>query len=63
MKTKGTANVIRFAWGSLPVDALDRQTMRDLHVIAAQRGITVEEVISEALHWVLADPEAELEKK
>ena len=55
--------MIRFAWGSLPVDALDRQTMRDLHVIAAQRGITVEEVISEALHWVLADPEAELEKK
>jgi hypothetical protein len=54
--------VIRFAWGSLPVDALDRQTMTELQVIAAERGITVEEVISEALHWVLADPEAELGK-
>jgi hypothetical protein len=62
MKTKGTVNVIKFAWGSLPVDAIDRQTMTELQVIAAERGITVEEVISEALHWILADPEAELGK-
>ena len=47
------AKVIHFKWGSLPVDALNRQTMRELHAVARREGITIEQVMSKALDWCL----------
>jgi hypothetical protein len=52
-----TTTVIKFTWGSLPVDALNRQTMKELRVIANREGTTIEQVMSKALDWVLATPE------
>ena len=54
MKKDRSANVISFTWGSLPVDALDQQTMRDLQIIATREGTTIENVMSKALDWTLA---------
>ena len=54
MTKERPANVIRFTWGSLPVDALNRQTMEELRVIADRKGTTIEQVMSQALDWVLA---------
>jgi hypothetical protein len=51
-------NVIKFTWGSLPVDALNRQTMHELRLIASRQGTTIEQVMSKALQWFLATPEA-----
>jgi hypothetical protein len=63
MKNDCPANVIRFTWGSLPVDALNGQTVRKLRVIAKREGITIEQVISKALDWVLANPERSANRK
>jgi hypothetical protein len=49
--------VIKFTWGSLPIDALKPETMRELRVIANREGATIEQVMSKALHWFLATPE------
>jgi hypothetical protein len=54
MKNGRRANVLTFAWGSLPVDALNRQTIRELEMIASRKGQTIEQVMSEALEWALA---------
>jgi hypothetical protein len=59
MKRQSAAKVIKFAWGSLPADALDRQTMTELRVIANRKGRTIEQVMSAALDWVLSNPGAE----
>ena len=45
--------VIKFKWGSLPVDALNEETMSQLRVIANRRRTTVEQVMSQALDWCL----------
>src|SRR5512133_1087729 len=57
MKKERTANVVTFAWGSLPVDALNPQTMGELQMIASRKRQTIEQVMSEALDWFLAVPE------
>ena len=49
--------VIKFTWGSLPVDALNPQTMQELQLIARRQGTTIEQVMSKALRWVLAAPD------
>jgi len=59
MKRQQPAKVINFTWGSLPVDALNRRTMKQLHVIAHREGTTIEQVMSEALDWILATHEPE----
>ena len=46
---KEAPKVINFTWGSLPVDALNQQTIKELQVIANQKGTTIEEVMSKAL--------------
>jgi hypothetical protein len=51
--------VINFTWGSLPVDALNPETMKALHVIANREGTTIEHVMSKALQWFLCDPRAD----
>jgi hypothetical protein len=51
------ANIITFTWGSLRVDALNRQTIKELRVIADREGTTIEQVMSDALDWVLRTPE------
>ena len=57
MEDKQRLDVINFSWGSLPRDALNQQTMRKLQLIADRKAITSEQVISEALDWVLMAPE------
>ena len=57
MKKDRRTNVITFAWGSLPVDALNRQTMGELQMIAIRKRQTIEQVMSEALDCLLAVPE------
>jgi hypothetical protein len=57
MQNEPSAKVINFTWGSLPVDSLDRQTVGELQMIASRRGVTVEQVMSNALDWFLATPE------
>jgi hypothetical protein len=57
MKKDRTANEITFAWGSLPVDALNPQTMGELQMIARRKRQTIEQVMPEASDWVLAVPE------
>ena len=42
--------------GSLPVDALNPQTISELQMIASRKGQTIEQVMSEALDWFLAVP-------
>jgi len=59
MKKQPPVNVINFTWGSLPVDALDQQTMKLLRIIADRQGTTIEEVISEALDFVIGRRELE----
>jgi hypothetical protein len=49
--------VIKFTWGSLPADMLNRETMRELRVIANREQTTIEQVMSNALPWFLATPE------
>jgi hypothetical protein len=58
MKRQRPAKVINFTWGSLPVDALNRQTMKELQVIADRHGTTIEQVMSKALDWVLGTHDA-----
>jgi len=53
MKKDRLTNVITFTWGSLPVDALNPQTMSELQMIASRKGKTIEQVMSEALDWFL----------
>jgi hypothetical protein len=60
MKNGRRANVLTFAWGSLPVDALNRQTIRELEMIASRKGQTIEQVMSQALEWSLALPKRKL---
>jgi len=50
---KKKQSVIKFKWGSLPVDALNEETMSQLRVIANRRRTTVEQVMSQALDWCL----------
>jgi len=57
MEEKQRADVIRFSWGSLPIDALNRQTMKELQLIARREGTTIEQVMSRALDWCLATHE------
>jgi hypothetical protein len=57
MEDKQRVDVINFSWGSLPLDALNQQTVRKLQLIADRKAITIEQVISEALDWVLTTPE------
>jgi hypothetical protein len=57
MEDKQRLDVINFSWGSLPIDALNQQTIRKLQLIADRKAITIEQVISEALDWVLTTPE------
>jgi type IV secretory pathway VirD2 relaxase len=57
MEEKQRAEVIRFSWGSLSVDALNQQTMGELELIARREGTTIEQVISRALDWCLATHE------
>jgi len=59
MKKQSTAKMMRFAWGSLPADALDRQTMTELRLIANRKRTTIETVMSAALDWVLSNPGTE----
>jgi hypothetical protein len=47
-------NVLTFTWGSLPVHALNPQTISELRMVASRKGQTIEQVISEALEWALA---------
>jgi len=54
---KKKQSVIKFKWGSLPVDALNEETMSQLRVIAHRRRTTVEQVMSQALDWCLATHE------
>ena len=56
MKRYRLANVMTFAGGSLPVDALNPQTISELQMIASRKGQTIEQVMSEALDWFLAVP-------
>ena len=56
MKHGRRANVLTFAWGSLPVGALDRRTIRELELIASRKSQTIEQVMSEALEWSLGVP-------
>jgi hypothetical protein len=49
--------VINFEWGSLLVDTVNRQTMRELQLIAKREGTMIEHVMSEALDWVLVTDE------
>jgi hypothetical protein len=57
MKEQPSANVFRFTWGSLPADALNGRTIRQLRVIANREGTTIEQVMSKALEWCLATPD------
>jgi hypothetical protein len=63
MKKQRTAKVINFTGGSFLAEALDRQTMSLLRVIAARKGITTEQLMSEALNWFLARRETQLKPK
>jgi len=47
--------VIDFKWGSLPVEALNQKTMRQLRVIANRRRTTIEKVMAQALDWCLGN--------
>jgi hypothetical protein len=49
--------VMNFTWGSLPVDALNPQTMQELRLIASREETTIEQVMSNALQWFLATPD------
>jgi hypothetical protein len=53
MEEKQRADVINFSWGSLPIDALDQRTLKELQIIADRHGMTIEQVMSQALDWVL----------
>lgn len=54
---KNKQSLINFKWGSLPVDALNDETMSQLRIIANRRRTTVERVMSQALDWCLGTHE------
>ena len=53
-KKEQQPKIINFRWGSLPLAALSRQTMRELQLIATREGTTIEQVMSRALDYELA---------
>jgi hypothetical protein len=54
---KKKQSVINFKWGSLPVDALNEETMSQLRIIANRRRTSIEQVMSQALDWCLGTQE------